>query len=111
MNEECLICKAPLKYLNLDEVMMCEICRQTKNTKTKRINNHFVCDECHTNGIHAILSICFRSSSRNPIEIMEEMMSMPSCHMHGPEHHIMVGSALLTAYKNAKGDRNRNPEL
>ena len=27
-----------------------------------------------------------------------------TCHMHGPEHHIMVGSALLTAYKNAGGD-------
>ena len=24
--------------------------------------------------------------------------------MHGPEHHIMVGSALLTAYKNAGGN-------
>ena len=35
---------------------------------------------------------------------MEEMMSMPSCHMHGPEHHVMVGSALLTAYKNAGGE-------
>ena len=28
---------------------------------------------------------------------------MPFCHMHGPEHHIMVGSALLTAYHNAGG--------
>mgnify|MGYP007069431811 FL=1 len=24
--------------------------------------------------------------------------------MHGPEHHVMVGSALLTAYKNAGGE-------
>ena len=24
--------------------------------------------------------------------------------MHGPEHHAMVGSALLTAFKNAGGD-------
>ena len=31
-------------------------------------------------------------------------MNMPSCHMHGPEHHIMVGCALLTAYRNAGGD-------
>lgn len=31
-------------------------------------------------------------------------MSMPFCHMHGPEHHIMVGMALLTAYKNSGGD-------
>ena len=30
-------------------------------------------------------------------------MDMPFCHMHGPEHHIMVGSALLTAYHNAGG--------
>ena len=29
------------------------------------------------------------------------MMSLPFCHMHGPEHHVMVGAALLTAYKNA----------
>lgn len=32
------------------------------------------------------------------------MMDMPFCHMHGPEHHIMVGAALLTAYRNAGGD-------
>ena len=31
-------------------------------------------------------------------------MDMPACHMHGPEHHTMVGSALLTAYKNAGGE-------
>ena len=30
-------------------------------------------------------------------------MSLPFCHMHGPEHHVIVGSALLTAYKNAGG--------
>ena len=31
-------------------------------------------------------------------------MDLPFCHMHGPEHHVMVGAALLTAYKNAGGD-------
>ncbi len=30
-------------------------------------------------------------------------MAQPVCHMHGPEHHVMVGAALLTAYKNAGG--------
>jgi hypothetical protein len=52
----------------------------------------------------SIIAICLNSKSDNPIEILEEMMSMPSCHMHGPEHHTMVGSALLTAYKNAGGE-------
>ena len=36
--------------------------------------------------------------------ILNQMMSRPSCHMHGPEHHIMVGMALLTAYRNSGGN-------
>ena len=32
------------------------------------------------------------------------MMDQPFCHMHGPEHHVMVGAALLTAYHNAGGE-------
>ena len=101
MKEECLICKAPLEYLETDEVMECELCHKKQNSKTRCVNGHFVCDECHTSGMDEIISICFNSNSKNPVTIMEEMMSMPSCHMHGPEHHTMVGSALLTAYKNA----------
>ena len=38
-------------------------------------------------------------------------MSMSFCHMHGPEHHIMVGAALLTAYKNAGGNIDLNKAL
>lgn len=104
MNEECLICNAPLEYLAIDEMMECELCHKKQNSKTRCVNGHFVCDECHTSGMDEIISICFNSKSLNPIEILEEMMSMSSCHMHGPEHHTMVGSALLTAYKNAGGE-------
>jgi hypothetical protein len=43
-------------------------------------------------------------TSKNPLGILEKMMSMPFCHMHGPEHHVMVGAALLTAYRNAGGN-------
>ena len=104
MNEECLICKAPLEYLDADEWMECELCHKKQSSKTRCTRGHFVCDECHTSGMDEILSICLSSTSKNPIEILEQMMSMPACHMHGPEHHTMVGSALLTAYKNAGGD-------
>ncbi len=104
MNEECLICKAPLEYLDTDETMECELCHKKQSSKTRCTNGHFVCDECHINGMDEIISICLNSESKNPIEIMEKMMCMSACHMHGPEHHIMVGSALLTAYKNAGGD-------
>ncbi len=104
MNEECLICKAPLEYLESDELIQCEICHKKQKSKTRCKNGHFVCDDCHTSKIDEIISICLGDKSKNPIEIVEKMMSLPSCHMHGPEHHAMVGSALLTAYKNAGGD-------
>ena len=103
-NEECLICKAPLEYLEKPEPMRCEICFKTFDSTARCVKGHFVCDDCHRKGMDAILGLCMTETSKNPIEIIRKMMDMPFCHMHGPEHHIMVGAALLTAYKNAGGD-------
>lgn len=104
MKEECLVCNAPLEYLEKDELMECALCHKMENSKTRCVNGHYVCNECHTNGMDSIISLCLEETSRNPVEIMDKLMSQPFCHMHGPEHHVMVGSALLTAYKNAGGD-------
>lgn len=103
MKEECLICKAPLEYLNEDVLMECSICHKQEMSKTRCVNGHYVCNECHTKGIDRIVGLCLKEKSCNPIEIIRKMMGMPFCHMHGPEHHIMVGCALLTAYNNAGG--------
>jgi len=103
MKEECLICKAPLEYLNADIDMECAICGKREKSKTRCTEGHYVCNECHTQGIDAIFGVCLSEASRNPIEIMTRLMELPFCHMHGPEHHIMVGAALLTAYRNSGG--------
>lgn len=104
MKEECLICKAPLEYLEEDVLMECAVCHKKENSKTRCINGHYVCNDCHTSGMDSIIGICLHETAKDPIRILEKMMSMPFCHMHGPEHHVMVGAALLTAYKNAGGD-------
>ena len=111
MKEECLICKAPIEYLEQDIEMECLICHKKEYSKTRCINGHYVCSECHMKGIDAVINICLNETSKNPIFIMEKLMSQPFCHMHGPEHHIMVGSALLTAYKNAGGELNLEKAL
>ena len=90
MNEECLICKAPLTYLEADILMECEICHKKENSKTRCVNGHYVCNECHTRGLDRIIALCMTSASRDPIAIIEQMMALPTCHMHGPEHHVMV---------------------
>ena len=104
MKDECLICKAPLEYLEKAEPMRCAICFKTFDSTARCVNGHYVCDDCHRRGIDAIVGVCMAETSKNPIEIIRKMMAMPFCHMHGPEHHIMVGSALLTAYRNAGGE-------
>lgn len=104
MKEECLICKAPLEYLNEDIEMECAICHKKELSKTRCVAGHYVCNECHTQGIDSILGVCLCETSKNPVEILNKLMSLPFCHMHGPEHHVLVGAALLTAYKNAGGN-------
>ena len=103
MKEECLICKAPLLYLESDEEMECAICHKKEASKTKCAGGHYVCNACHMAGMDVIIGLCLEESSKNPVEIIEKMMALPFCHMHGPEHHVMVGAALLTAYRNAGG--------
>ena len=73
MNEECLICKEPLEYLDTDEVMECELCHKKQNSKTRCVEGHFVCDECHTSGMDEIIALCLNEKSKNPIEILEKI--------------------------------------
>ena len=101
--EECLICKAPLGYLTEDRFMECAVCHRKEPSKTHCVNGHYVCNDCHTRGMDAAFGLCLTETSADPMAILRRMMELPFCHMHGPEHHVMVGAALLTAYRNAGG--------
>lgn len=104
MKDECFICKAPLEYLEEDVMMECAVCHKQEKSKTRCVKGHYVCSECHTSGMDSIFGVCLNETGKNPVKILEKMMSLTFCHMHGPEHHVMVGAALLTAYKNAGGE-------
>lgn len=101
--EECLICKAPLEYLAEDQTMECAVCHKKEPSKTRCVKGHYVCSDCHTRGMDSIFGLCLSAASADPTDILRRMMDLPFCHMHGPEHHVMVGAALLTAYRNAGG--------
>lgn len=103
-SDECIICGAPLEYLDQPSEMECAICHRKFTNNVRCQQGHYVCDECHTSGVDSIIGLCMAETSSNPIEILEKMMSLPTCHMHGPEHHIMVGASLITAYHNAGGE-------
>lgn len=103
MENECLICGAPLEYLDHSEPMECIFCHKTVQSPARCIHGHFVCDECHTQGVDSMIALCLSETSKNPLVIFDKLINLPACHMHGPEHHIIVGASLLTAYHNAGG--------
>ncbi len=104
MKDECLICGSKLQYSENDIEMECALCHKKESGKSACEKGHYVCNDCHTRGMDSIIGLCLAEASKNPIEIIQKLMALPFCHMHGPEHHVMVGSALLTAYKNAGGN-------
>ena len=69
MKEECLICKAPLEYLIQGELMECAICHKKELSKTRCVEGHYVCSECHTQGMDSIFGLCLSETSRDPIAI------------------------------------------
>lgn len=100
----CLVCGKPLIYFDKVKKMECVICHRTFESYASCEEGHFVCDECHgRRGIDIIMEECRNSTSRNPILLLQKLMEDPYIYMHGPEHHVMVGAALLTAYHNCGG--------
>ena len=102
-HEECLICGALLEYLTEETEMTCALCHKTEGSKTRCKNGHYVCSACHTTGLGEAVFLCLKSESKDPLDILIRLMEQPFCHMHGPEHHVLAGAALLTAFRNAGG--------
>ena len=100
----CLICGRPLTYFTAKRRMTCQICGETLFANACCEAGHFVCDSCHSRrGIRDMVDTCLREPSADPIGILNGLMQSPAVHMHGPEHHVLTGAALLTAYHNSGG--------
>lgn len=50
-----------------------------------------------------IIKMCLSEKGVNPVDIFKHIASMDFVRIHGPEHHILDGAALLTAFYNAGG--------
>ena len=51
-----------------------------------------------------IISECMKNKSTDPYEIFHANANMDFVRMHGPEHHILDGACILTAFRNAGGN-------
>lgn len=51
-----------------------------------------------------IIEECLKLTNQDPIEIFKFISRKEYVRMHGPEHHVLDGAALLTAYYNSGGN-------
>lgn len=53
--------------------------------------------------VKKIVDACLQETSKNPINIFYNIAQKDFVRIHGPEHHVLDGAALLTAFYNAGG--------
>lgn len=58
-----------------------------------------------------IIEACLQEKSKNPLNIFYNIAQMDFVRIHGPEHHVLDGAALLTAFYNAGGQINLQTSL
>jgi len=108
----CMICGKPLKYRKNTVMMECSICEEMMPANAACEADHFVCDSCHRAASEVFwLPWMMECEEKDPLKILEEVVAMEPIHMHGPEHHLIVPGALLTAYHNNGGELNLNQAL
>ena len=100
----CLICGAPLVYATSATMQTCVLCGKEEMGTTTCENGHYVCNSCHRmGGVDFMIELCTESCSKNAIVILQQAMADKSVYPNGPEHHTLVGAAIITAYCNAGG--------
>ena len=101
----CFVCGKDLLYLKEPEELHCLFCNGVFFTQAKCVDNHFVCDACHSLSANDLIErFTVESSSKDPLAMALTLMKSPSVKMHGPEHHFLVPAVLLAAFYNAKAE-------
>jgi SAM-dependent methyltransferase len=98
---DCMVCAAPLTYLEQEEELKCHYCCEVRWANARCEQGHFVCDHCHVKDhLSFIKSFCARSTETDPVALFFAMRRSHLFPVHGPEHHVLVPAAFLTAYRN-----------
>jgi len=107
----CFICSGELSYTEQVALMRCEYCGDKFESSVACVNDHYICDGCHSSaGNDFIERYCIKSQEIDPVAMATQIMSHPSIKMHGPEHHYLVGAVLISAYYNITGLPERKME-
>lgn len=101
---KCLVCGADKLPLDEEISAICDVCGEKLEADTTCENGHYVCHMCRQKAAREeMIQYCLTSKQTDPYTLLLELMKLPATAMHGPEHHLLLTAALLTALCNVKG--------
>lgn len=99
----CPLCGAAKRAFDEGTASECGVCGRTFEADAICANGHCVCPLCRQKAARAdIVQACLSSKETDPYALMLDLMRLPATAMHGPEHHLLLPAALLTALCNVK---------
>lgn len=104
MQPQCLVCQKDITFFEDEIIAICALCGAEFEADSTCANQHHVCHTCRQIAARReIIDHCLKSGHKQPHLLLLELMQLPKVAMHGPEHHLLLSAALLTAYCNEKG--------
>lgn len=96
--KNCVLCGDTLEHLNKNlENVHCDNCRLIKPASSRCKMGHVICDDCLNETVFQFVKTkCLTYKGNDAIELAVEIMNSPLVNMHGPEHHYILPSVLLT---------------
>ncbi len=104
---KCQICGSDKLLLDEVQIRKCDICEEDFEADSICESGHLVCHTCHQKAARQeIIQRCLNHDQTDPYSLMLELMKLPGVTMHGPEHHLLIATVLLTTYCNTRGKDN-----
>ena len=101
----CMVCGAPLTYIDGEELIECSFCGQVLPANAVCDRGHFVCDVCHTqDGLALVEHVCLTTAETDMIALMAKIRRHQAMPVHGPDHHALVPGVILATYRNRGGE-------
>lgn len=108
---KCPICGEDKIFLEDEIQKTCDLCGEEFEANSTCENQHYICHSCRQKEAReAIIEHCLESGHTQPYPLVIELMQLPKTAMHGPEHHLLLTAALLTAYCNEKEQQVKLPD-
>lgn len=95
----CCLCKKPMSPSS--EIVECSLCGKREKADYVCSDGHYICEDCRLAPPDRLVKrVCEATRETDPTKIALLLMKHPAIQMHGPEHHYLVGCALLAALRN-----------